>query len=208
MISTEVYDLGIFRLELAEGDITSLNVDAIVNAANTDLILGAGVAGAIRRKGGSSIQEECNRLAPIKTGDAVITNGGNLPAKYVIHTAGPIYYEYSPEEAHLFLQHSVENCLSYIQKKNLSSIAFPAISAGIYGFPVDKCAEIMVSTALNYAKKQLEGGHITSNDTIRIIFCLYGKENYAIFEDKFLNLTKNKKGSVKGTPVSSKIEKK
>jgi O-acetyl-ADP-ribose deacetylase (regulator of RNase III) len=93
------YQLDRFTIELAKGDITSLRVDAIVNAANTQLILGSGVAGAIRQRGGPSIQEECNQLAPISTGEAVITGGGKLLAKYVIHAAGPIYHQYTPIKA-------------------------------------------------------------------------------------------------------------
>ena len=135
--------VGRFTIELAKGDITGLRVDAIVNAANTQLILGSGVAGAIRSRGGPSIQKECNKLAPINTGEAVITGGGNLLAPYVIHAAGPIYHNFSPEKANELLEDSVLNSLNFIREKDLKSIALPAISAGVYGFPAKKCAECL-----------------------------------------------------------------
>ena len=103
---------GRFTIELAKGDLTGLRVDAIVNAANTQLVLGSGVAGAIRQRGGPAIQMECNELAPINTGEAVITNGGKLLAKYVIHAAGPIYHEYAPPKAEELLEDAVLNSLN------------------------------------------------------------------------------------------------
>ncbi|MCP4762888.1 MAG: macro domain-containing protein [archaeon] len=173
-------------LKLVEGDITALHVDAIVNAANTGLQLGAGVAGAIRRRGGPLIQKECNELiekyGSIKTGDAVITNGGKLAAKYVIHTAGPIYSQYNPAVADQKLKNSVLNSLKYLEdnKRKINSIAFPAISAGIYGFPQDKCAKIMISTILDFMEENKE----KKEDKTEITICLFGQNMFSLFKNK------------------------
>jgi O-acetyl-ADP-ribose deacetylase (regulator of RNase III) len=117
-------------LELTKGDITDQTTDAIVNAANTALQLGGGVAGAIRRKGGPKIQEECNRIGGTHVGGAVITTGGNLKAKYVIHAVGPIHGEKNEDGK---LKDATLNSLILADQKNLKSIAFPAISTGIFG---------------------------------------------------------------------------
>ncbi|MDH4221818.1 MAG: macro domain-containing protein, partial [Candidatus Bathyarchaeota archaeon] len=134
-------------LELTQGDITDLDADAIVNAANTALQLGGGVAGAIRRKGGPKIQEECNKIGGTHVGGAVITTGGNLKAKYVIHAVGPRHGEEHEDEK---LKDATLNSLILADKNNLKSIAFPAISTGIFGFPKDQCATIMLSTTIAY----------------------------------------------------------
>jgi O-acetyl-ADP-ribose deacetylase len=176
------HQLGRFTIELAKGDITGLRVDAIVNAANTQLILGSGVAGAIRSRGGPSIQQECNKLAPINTGEAVITGGGNLLAKWVIHSAGPIYHQYTPEKAKELLEDAVLNSLNFIREKNLKSIALPAISAGVYGFPARKCAEIMMNACFKYIEKYSDP---ESTILVKIILCLYGQDMYDIFNEAF-----------------------
>ena len=181
--------MGNFIFKLVEGDITELHVDAIINAANTDLILGAGVAGAIRRRGGPSIQEECNLLSPIKTGEAVITGGGNLYAKKVIHTAGPIYPNYSPNEAEKLLKNSVLNSLKFLESKSINSIGFPAISAGIYGFPPRKVAKVMISSILDFIKEK-SNFNVSASEKIEILICLYGKETYSLFEEIFKQLVK------------------
>ena len=120
------------KLILVQGDLTELAVDAIVNAANSGLQLGGGVAGAIRTKGGPSIQEECNRIGPIRVGEAVVTGGGNLKASYVIHAVGPVYGEGDEDEK---LRNATLNSLKRATEKGMKSIAFPAISTGIFGFP-------------------------------------------------------------------------
>ena len=130
-------------LELIQGDITEQTTDAIVNAANAALQMGCGVAGAIRRRGGATIQEECNRIWGIHVGGAVITTGGNLAAKYVIHAVGPIHGD-DHEDAKL--KDATLNSLILVDKHDLRSIAFPAISTGIFWFPKDRCATIMLST--------------------------------------------------------------
>jgi O-acetyl-ADP-ribose deacetylase (regulator of RNase III) len=158
-------------LELTQGDITDLETGAIVNAANAALKLGGGVAGAIRIKGGPKIQEECNRIGGTHVGGAVITTGGNLKAKYVIHAVGPRHGE-QHEDAKL--KDATLNSLILADKNNLKSIAFPAISTGIFGFPKDRCATIMLSTTVAY----LEG----PTKLERVVYCLYDQNTFEIFK--------------------------
>ena len=168
-------------LELVQGDITEQTTDAIVNAANTALQLGGGVAGAIRRKGGPRIQEECNRIGGTYVGGAVITTGGNLAAKHVIHVVGPIH---GTEHDDSKLKDATLNSLKLADEKDLKSIAFPAISTGIYGFPKGRCATIMLSTTLAY----LEG----PTKLEKVVYCLYDKETLGIFEDALGLLTQKR----------------
>lgn len=160
------------KIILTQGDITELSTDAIVNAANEDLILGGGVAGAIRKKGGPSIQEECNRIGRINVGEAVVTGAGNLKAKYVIHAVGPRYGEGNEDEK---LRNATWNSLLRATEKGCKSIAFPAISTGIFGFPKDRCASIMLKTAQEFLKQQ-------ETSIEEVVFCLYSKEDLEIFE--------------------------
>jgi O-acetyl-ADP-ribose deacetylase (regulator of RNase III) len=157
---------------LIEGDITDLEVDAIVNAANTQLILGSGVAGAINEKGGPSIQEECNRLGGTYVGGAVMTGAGNLKAKKVIHAVGPRMGEGEEESK---LRNATMNSLLLAEEHHLQSIALPAISTGVFGFPVEKCAEIMLTVTVEYLKRP--------SKLKRVFFCLWGEENYTIFKN-------------------------
>lgn len=132
--------------EIVQQDITKLKVDAIVNAANTQLKMGGGVCGAIfRAAGASKLQEACNKLAPIKTGEAVITPGFNLPAKYVIHTAGPIYSQWSKEDNLSLLHNAYTNSLKLAVEHECKSIAFPLISSRIYGYPKDEALKVATS---------------------------------------------------------------
>jgi O-acetyl-ADP-ribose deacetylase (regulator of RNase III) len=158
-------------LELLDGDITEMDTDAIVNAANAQLVLGGGVAGAIRRKGGPAVQEECDKIGGTFAGGAAITTGGNLKAKYVIHAVGPRMGE-GDEDAKL--KNATLNSLKLADKHNLKAIAFPAISAGIFGFPIERCAEIMLRTTIEYLKG--------TTGLKRVVFCLFGKESYDVFE--------------------------
>jgi len=160
-------------IKLIQGDITEQAIDAIVNAANTNLILGAGVAGAIRRKGGKKIQEECNQIGNCEVGSAVITTGGNLNSKHVIHAVGPIYDQYSPKSAEIHLVNAVKNSLQVLLDNKLSSISFPAISTGIYGFPKQKAAEIMISTIFEVLHSTLF--------QLRVEICLFSVEDFEIF---------------------------
>ncbi len=166
------------KLKLVEGNIVLLEVDAIVNAANKNLILGGGVAGAIRNAGGPSIQEECDSIGPIKVGEAAMTNAGNLKAKYVIHAAGPVQGE-GQEEAKL--RNATLNSLKIAHQNQMRDIAFPAISTGIFGFPIHKCSEIMLQTAMEF----LEAHDFPQE----IIFCLYGQEAFSVFEQTLESLT-------------------
>jgi O-acetyl-ADP-ribose deacetylase (regulator of RNase III) len=161
-------------IKIVEGNIALLDVDAVVNAANKRLVLGGGVAGAIRAFGGPSIQEECNRLGPIETGEAVITGGGNLKALHVIHAVGPVYGE-GDEEAKL--ARATRSSLEIARGKRLRSVALPAISTGIYGFPIRRAAVIMLETAVRFVRE---------NDFPKeVIFCLYGGESEKVFEETF-----------------------
>jgi len=158
-------------LKLQQGDITELETDVIVNAANSQLTMGGGVAGAIRRKGGPRIQEECNKIGNTYVGGAVITTGGNLKAKHVIHAVGPRMGEGNEDEK---LKNATLNSLKLMDENNLQTIAFPAISTGIFGYPIDKCAKIMINTAKEYLNKTTK---IKS-----VIFCLYTQSDFEVFE--------------------------
>jgi O-acetyl-ADP-ribose deacetylase (regulator of RNase III) len=168
-------------LELLQGDITDQRTDAVVNAANSALQLGGGVAGAIRRRGGPAIQEECNRIGGTYVGGAVITTGGNLPAKFVIHAVGPIHGDDHEDEK---LKDATLNSMKLAKKNGLRSIAFPAISTGIFGFPKDRCAIIMLSTTIAY----LDG----PTGLEHVVFCLYDKETLSVFEDTLSSLTRRR----------------
>ena len=162
--------IGNSTLELIRGDITTLDVDAIVNAANSSLILGGGVAGAIRAKGGPSIQEECNAIGGTFVGGAVITTAGNLPAGHVIHAVGPRWGE---GDENVKLHNAIENSLKLAHEKGLRSIAFPAISTGIFGFPLEPAADIMLRAA---------GAFLKSGPGLqRVIFCLFGQHDFDVF---------------------------
>jgi len=157
-------------LKLLEGDITQVEAEAIVNAANASLVLGGGVAGAIRRAGGESIQEECLKLAPIEVGGAVLTNAGRLKAKFVIHAAGPVWGEGDEDEK---LRRATVRSLQLAEARRLTSIAFPAVSAGIFGFPLERCSRIMLKAAMDFLK--------THDAPRQVIFCLWGQEAFQTF---------------------------
>ncbi len=159
------------QLDLAEGDITLEDVDAIVNAANSDLQLGAGVAGAIREAGGPSIQEECDRIGYTPVGTAVITTGGNLKAIHVIHAVGPQMGEGEEDRK---LQSAIRASLALADRHGLKSIALPAISTGVFGFPMDRCARILLTEVYRY----LQGG----TKLEKVVICLLGDDNFEIFK--------------------------
>jgi O-acetyl-ADP-ribose deacetylase (regulator of RNase III) len=160
-------------LELLEGDITEMQTEAIVNAANARLILGGGVAGAIRRKGGPKIQEECNKAGGTFVGGAVKTTGGNLKAKYVIHAVGPQMGGGNEDEK---LKNATINSLKLADENNIKSISFPAISTGIFGFPIERCAKIMLRTTIDYLNGQ--------TGLEKVIFCLFGRDSYEVFANQ------------------------
>jgi len=163
--------LGNSVIKLVQGDITELDTEVIVNAANAQLILGGGVAGAIKKKGGPKIQQECNQIGGTYVGGAVITSGGNLKAKYVIHAVGPRMGEGNED---LKLKNATINSLKLMDENNLKSIAFPAISTGIFGYPIERCAKIMIQSTKEY---------LQSHTQIKeVIFCLYTGSDFTIFE--------------------------
>jgi O-acetyl-ADP-ribose deacetylase (regulator of RNase III) len=145
------------RASMIQGDVTRQDTDAIVNAANPSLMGGGGVDGAIHRAGGPAILEACKeiiaRQGRLPTGQAVITTGGNLKARYVIHTVGPIWHGGSGNEAEL-LRSAYYECLKLAIENKLASISFPSISTGAYGYPVDEAAEVAVSTVVSFLKEQ------------------------------------------------------
>jgi len=155
------------RLDIVEGDITRLALDAIVNAANTSLLGGGGVDGAIHRAAGPELVAECRMLNGCKTGQAKITGGYKLPARHVIHTVGPVWQGGGSGEDEL-LASCYRTSLALAFGKELRSIAFPAISTGIYGFPADRAALIAVKTVVT----ELTAG---TRDMERVVFCCFGK---------------------------------
>src|SRR5712672_4147653 len=159
------------KIKIQQGDLTEMDVDAIVNAANNDLILGAGVAGAIRRKGGEEIQRECDQIGSIPVGYAAITSGGKLKARFVIHAASMQLGGKTSAEA---LRHSTSHALRIAKERGLKTIAFPAVGTGIAGFPLKDCAEIM----LQQAAEHLRNG--SSLETI--YFVLFDEAAQGIFE--------------------------
>lgn len=166
------------KIELIKGDITKIHVDAIVNAANSSLMGGGGVDGAIHRAGGPAILEECRKIiakqGSCKTGQAVITTAGKLPSKYVIHTVGPVWRSGKHNEEQL-LADCYNNSLSLAIEHKLESIAFPNISTGIYGYPKKEAAEIAIKTTLNFADTK----YLLS----KIIFVCFDEENFAIYKE-------------------------
>jgi O-acetyl-ADP-ribose deacetylase (regulator of RNase III) len=166
-------------LRLVQGDITEREVDAIVNAANSHLQHGGGVAGAIVRKGGQIIQEDSNRIGFVPVGNAAVTGAGRLPSRYVIHAVGPRMGE---GEEDTKLKNAVRNSLKLASGKGLKSISLPAISSGIFGFPKDRCAEILVGEAARY----IEANPKTSLKLIE--FCIYDDLTLGCFVKEFAKI--------------------
>ena len=158
------------KLELLESDITELEVDAVVNAANEQLQLGTGVAGAIREKGGPSIQKECNRIGGTGVGTAVLTGAGELDAKHVIHAVGPRKGEGDEDRK---LASAVRASLALADRHGLKSIALPAISAGAFGVPMDRSARVTLTEIHRY----IQGG----TKLERVVVCLYGDDAFTTF---------------------------
>jgi len=162
------------KISMIQGDITRQTSDAIVNAANSSLMGGGGVDGAIHRAGGPAILEECREIVArqgrLPAGKSVITTGGNLKAKYVIHTVGPIWYGGSKNEAEL-LRSAYRECLKLANENKLASISFPSISTGAYGYPVDEAAKIAVSTVVSFLKQQ-------ATSLKEVVFVLFDSQTY------------------------------
>ena len=172
------YKVGNATLQLIMGDITDVEADAIVNAANSTLMGGGGVDGAIHRKGGPRILEECKRIREtewpdgLPTGKAVITSGGNLKAKYVIHTVGPVWFGGLHVEAEL-LKQAYRNTLKLAASKGLKTIAFPSISTGVYGYPIEEASRIALATVKAFLEKE---------DRIEVaIFVLHSEQDLEVY---------------------------
>jgi O-acetyl-ADP-ribose deacetylase len=167
------------HIEILQGDLTEMDVDAIVNAANNDLKLGGGVAGAISRKGGPAIQKECDAIGTIPLGGAAITTGGELKARRVIHAAS---MELGGRTTALTLRSSTAHALRIAAQNELKTIALPAVGTGIAGFPIKECAEIM----LHETKRHLEG----TTSVQKIYFVLFDEQALAAFENALKGLSK------------------
>lgn len=165
------------RIFLLQGDITKIEVDAIVNAANASLMGGGGVDGAIHHAGGPAILEECRKIVArqgrCETGKAVITSGGHLPSRYVIHTVGPVWHGGNDHEAQL-LEEAYLNSLILALENGIQTIAFPNISTGVYGFPKDKAAEIAVKKVRQF---------LLENEQIKqVYFVCFDQENFDLYD--------------------------
>lgn len=168
------------KINLINGDITKISVDAIVNAANNSLMGGGGVDGAIHRAGGKIIHEECmkivNKQGGCPTGEAVFTSAGNLPAKYVIHTVGPIWNGGKKNED-MLLKNCYINSLKIADELMVSSISFPNISTGVYGFPKERAAKIAINAVKNYKSKFIQ----------IVNFVCYDEENFQLYKNILYN---------------------
>lgn len=170
------------KITLVKGDITKQKVDVIVDAANKSLLGGGGVDGAIHQAAGSKLLEECRKLGGCQTGEAKITKGYNLPAKYVIHTVGPIYGKENGKEAEL-LTSCYKNSLLLAKKHKIKTIAFPAISTGVYGYPKKEAARIAIETIKDFVK---------NNDWFKEIrLVVFSNETYRIYQELLRSLTKD-----------------
>ena len=167
------------NIELAKGDITKMEVDAIVNAANKTLLGGGGVDGAIHRSAGPELLDECRALNGCETGEAKITRSYSLSAKYIIHTVGPVWHGGMDNEPQL-LANCYKNSLQIALDKKLVSVAFPNISTGVYRFPKDMAADIAIRTVNNF---------LNQNKKIKnVYFVCFDEDNYDIYKEKLINL--------------------
>jgi O-acetyl-ADP-ribose deacetylase (regulator of RNase III) len=163
-------------LELVEGDITKQDTEAIVNAANNSLLGGGGVDGAIHRAGGPEILAECRELGGCATGDAKITTGGRLKARYVIHTVGPVYWREGAEQAAELLASAYRRSLEVAMENRVRSVAFPSISTGAYGYPLEEAAPIALRTVGDFVASQKEDG-------LQLVrFVLFGRQAYQVYQ--------------------------
>lgn len=163
------------KIHIVEGDITTMDVDAIVNAANNTLLGGGGVDGAIHRAGGPIILEQCKKIGGCPTGEARITTAGNMPSKYVIHTVGPVYRGGNYNEAKL-LYNAYYNSLKLAKEYNLKTIAFPAISTGVYRYPKEEARDIAIRAVMDF---------IDEEDSIdEVYFVLFSNRDYKLYEEK------------------------
>jgi O-acetyl-ADP-ribose deacetylase (regulator of RNase III) len=162
------------RIELIKGDITKIEVDAIVNAANTSLLGGGGVDGAIHRSAGTELLDECRGLNGCETGDAKITNGYKLPAKFIIHAVGPVWRNGLHDEPQLLVSCYIRS-LELAVENGVKTIAFPNISTGVYQFPKSKAAILAVEAVSDFLEKD--------NTLEKVIFCTFDDENYQLYSE-------------------------
>jgi O-acetyl-ADP-ribose deacetylase (regulator of RNase III) len=173
-------------LELVEGDITRQDTGAIVNAANPYLAGGGGVDGAIHRAGGPEILAECRKLGGCPTGEAKITTGGRLKARYVIHAVGPVYWQEERGRAAELLASAYRRSLEVAAENGVRSVAFPSISTGAYGYPLEAAAPVALQTTIDYLAAQGEGGL----ELVR--FVLYGRQAFDVYKQALLRVSGDK----------------
>jgi O-acetyl-ADP-ribose deacetylase (regulator of RNase III) len=177
-------EIGKTKLSLIQGDITLQETEAIVNAANTSLLGGGGVDGAIHRAGGPKILEECKAIrvkqGGCPTGEAVITSGGNMKAKYVIHTVGPVWSGGNRNEEQL-LRNAYYNSLNLAREKGIKSVSFPSISTGVYRFPIDKASRIALNTVKEF---------IQEHNFVEVRFVLFSERDLKVYEDALKEICK------------------
>ena len=167
------------RIDILQGDITQLEVDAVVNAANTSLLGGGGVDGAIHRAAGPKLLAECRTIGGCPTGEARITKGYNLKARYVIHTVGPVYHGRSEDAA--LLKNCYRNSLALALEYGIRTIAFPAISCGVYGYPIEDACKIAVDTCVD--------GLSSSDQIEKVVFALFSESDRGVYERYLSTLT-------------------
>lgn len=173
---------GSTKINVVKEDITKINVDVIVNAANNTLLGGGGVDGAIHRAGGSTILDQCKKIGGCPTGEARITTAGNLPCNYVIHTVGPIYKDGNPKEEEL-LYNAYHNSLKLAQEYNLKSIAFPSISTGAYNYPIDDAMKTAIKSVMDFIKSE--------NEIREVNFVLLNEDDYILYFNYLKDLLSN-----------------
>jgi len=175
------YKIGDCTLEIVKGDITKQQTDAIVNAANKKLAPGGGVAGAIHKAAGPGLWEECKKLGGCETGEAKITSGYNLAARFVVHTVGPVY-DNTPQNAK-DLENCYFNSLSLAVEHDLNSISFPAISTGIFGYPLEEAAEISIRTVIKFLEEHAKPKLVR--------FVLFGAKDLAVYKNSLQKIVDN-----------------
>jgi O-acetyl-ADP-ribose deacetylase (regulator of RNase III) len=184
-MNTTEFLMGKVRVRFVQGDITDMETDAVVNAANSSLMGGGGVDGAIHRRGGPRILEECKRIRAeewpdgLPTGKAVITSGGNLKARYVIHTVGPVWRGGDHHEPEL-LADAYRNSLKLAEDKGLRTIAFPSVSTGAYGFPIEQASQIALRTVISFLQE--------NHAFLEIVFVLFSDRDFEMYLDAAQNI--------------------
>lgn len=176
-----------FTIQLIQADITTLPVDAIVNAANSTLLGGGGVDGAIHRAAGPELVAYCRTLKGCATGEAKLSPGFKLPAKYVIHTVGPVWHGGDRGEAEL-LANCYRHCIELAQQNNIASIAFPAISTGVYGYPIAEATDIAIDSVIEKIQEAALSDNVTQRDlknrVKEVIFCCFSASDASLYQQK------------------------